>query len=139
MVVCCFDVLSRVLIDALTSGHELGVGVGGQVTNSVCDNDLVGVAPVFVLERFTEDLYDLVNCLLRITREKNLGLLQNHLCNEFKLRLGLLNIVRDWQKINPIAGEFLVQGSILLHDVLLVLEYLANTSNRIVSCVVEGS
>lgn len=103
MVVCCFDVLSRVLIDALTGSHELGVGVGGQVTNSVCDNDLVGVTPVFVLERFTEDLYDLVNGLLHITSEKNLGLLRNHLCNEFKLRLSLLNIVRYWQKINPVA------------------------------------
>lgn len=103
MVVCCFDVLSRVLIDALAGGHELGVGVGGQVTNSVCDNNLVRVAPVFVLERFTEDLYDLVDGPLRITREKNLGLLRNHLCNEFKLQLGLLNIVRNWQKINPVA------------------------------------
>jgi hypothetical protein len=75
MVECCFDVLAWFLIDALAGGHELGVGVCGQVANSVCDHDLVRVAPVFVLESFTEDLHNLVHGLLSIAREKNLGLL----------------------------------------------------------------
>ena len=104
VVECCFDVLAQLIVHicTLTGSHKLFLRIVSQVTNSVCDHDLVGVSPVLLLESFTENLNNLVHSGLSIISEQNLGFLEHHLANELELQLSLLNIVSNGQKTDPV-------------------------------------